>query len=104
MVGFEISVHSDQSAFKGVIGLNSDGFRIYSFYATLVYSQLQTILPDSFLGDISDWDHYLSIDITSTNVPFKSVTGFLKYTDFADLVKQSDLSTPTHFVYFALET
>ena len=98
MVGFEISIYSDQLAFKGVTGLNSDGFRLYSFYATFVYSQLQTILPDSFLGDISDWDHYLSIDLNSTNVPFKSVTGFLKNTDFADLVKQSNLSTPTHFV------
>ena len=98
MVGFKISVYSDQSAFKGVTGLESDGFRLYSSHATFVYSQLQTILPDSFLWDFSEWDHYLSIDLTSSNVPFESISDFLENTDFADLVKQSDLPTPTHFV------
>ena len=98
MVGFKISVYSDQSAFKGVTGQDSDGFRLYSSYATFVYSQLQTILPDSFLGDFSDLDHYQSIDLTSTNVPFESISDFLENTVFADLVKQSDLPAPTHFV------
>ena len=92
------SVFLDQSAFKGVTGLASDGFRLYSSYATFVYSQLQAILPDSFLGDLSAWDHYLSVDLTSSDLPFKSVTDFLKNKDFAELVKQSDLPTPTHFV------
>ena len=66
-----------------------------------MYSQLQTILPDSFLGDISDWDRFLSIDLSS-DLPFKSVTDFLRNRDFADLVNKSDLPTPTHFVEQAL--
>ena len=66
-----------------------------------MYSQLQTILPDSFLGDISDWDRFLSIDLSS-DLPFKSVTDFLRNKDFADLVNKSDLPTPTHFVEQAL--
>ena len=66
-----------------------------------MYSQLQTILPDSFLGDISDWDRFLSIDLSS-DLPFKSVTDFLRNKDFADLVNKSDLPTSTHFVEQAL--
>ena len=72
--------------------------RLHSSYATFVYSQPQAIWPDSYLGDVSDWDHYLSVDLTSSDLPFKSVTDFLKNKDLADLVKQSDLPTPTHFV------
>ena len=53
------------------------------------------------MGDISDWDRYLSIDLSS-DLPFKSVTDFLRNKDFADLVNKSDLPTPTHFVEQAL--
>ena len=79
-----------------------DGFRVFSAFATFVYSQLQAILPDSFLGDISNWDHFLTIDLSSPNLPYKTVADFLRNKDFADQVAESDLPTPSHFVEQAL--
>ena len=66
-----------------------------------MYRQLQTILPDSYLGDISNWDIFLSIDLSAPDLPFKNVT-VLENKDIADLIAQSDLPTPTHFVEQAL--
>ena len=94
---------SDNSAFKGVNGVSPpDGFRVYSAFTTFVYSQLQFILPDSFLGNISNWDHYMSIDLTSPDLPIKSVADFMQNKDFAKLVAESDLPTPTRFVEQAI--
>ena len=75
---------SDQSAFKDVFGVAGDGFRQYSAYATFVYSQLSSILPTSFLGDISNWDKFLSIDLTSADLPLKGPTEFLRDKDRRD--------------------
>ena len=60
------------------------------------------ILPDSFLGEISDWDHFLSIDLASPDLPLKTAADFLRNRDFSNLVAESDLPTPTHFVEQAL--
>ena len=88
----------DQSAFKGVAGVSSpSNFRVYSSFATFVYSQLQTILPDSFLGDVSDWDRFLSINLSSPDLPLKTATELLQNKDFARLITESNLPTPTHF-------
>ena len=88
----------DQSAFKGVAGVSSpSNFRVYSSFATFVYSQLQTILPDSFLGDVFDWDRFLSINLSSPDLPLKTAAEILQNKDFASLVTESNLPTPTHF-------
>ena len=88
----------DQSAFKGVAGVSSpSNFRVYSSFATFVYSQLQTILPDSFLGDVSDWDRFLSINLSSPDLPLKTAAEILQNKDFARLITESNLPTPTHF-------
>ena len=93
-----IGLCSDQSAFKDVFGVAGDGFRQYSAYATFVYSQLNSILPTSFLGDISNWNKFLSIDLTSADLPLKGPTEFLRDKDFANLVARAEIPTPTHFV------
>ena len=63
-----------------------------------VYSQLNAILPTSFLGDISNWDKFLSIDLTSADLPLKGPTEFLRDRGFANLVARAEIPTPTHFV------
>ena len=94
----------NDSAFKDVVGPNPDKFRLFSTFATFVYSQLQTILPDSFIGDLSDWDHFLTIDLSSPKLPLKTAADFLRNSDFAKLVAESELPTPTHFVEQALSS
>ena len=79
-----------------------EGFRVYSAFTTFAYSQLQFILSDSFLGDISHWDHFMSVDLSSPDLPIKSVADFMQNKDFAKLVAESDLPTPTRFVEQAL--
>ena len=98
-----LHLYLDRSAFKGVNGVtSSDGFRVYSAYTTFVYSQLQVILPNSFLGDISNWDYFMSIDLTAPDLPLKTASDLLKNKEFADLVKESELPTPSRFVEQAL--
>ena len=98
-----LHLYLDRSAFKGVNGVtSSDGFRVYSAYTTFVYSQLQVILPNSFLGDISNWDYFMSIDLTAPDLPLKTASDLLKNKDFANLVKESELPTPSRFVEQAL--
>ena len=92
----------DNSAFKDVYGPSPGAFRVYSAFTTFVYSQLQVILPDSFLEEISVWDHFLSIDFPSPNLPLKMAADFLRNRDFANWVAESDLPTPTHFAEQAL--
>ena len=76
-----------------------DGFRVFSAFSTFVYSQVQAILPDFFLGDNSNWDHFLTIDLSSPDLPFKTVADFLRNRDFS---AENDLPTPSHFVEQAL--
>ena len=42
-----------------------------------MYNQLQSILPDSVLGNISDWDHYLKIDLNQHDLSFKTPDEFV---------------------------
>ena len=92
----------DNSAFKEPYRPSRDKFRVFSAFATFVYTQLQVILPDSFLGGISDWDHFISIDLASPDLPLNTVADFLRNRDFSNLVAESDFPTPTHFVEQAL--
>ena len=55
-------------------------------------------LPDSFLGDISDWDNYLTIDLKKTDLPFKTPDEFILNSDFQRLVLSSKLPRPGKFV------
>ena len=102
LASFLIWLCLDNSAFKEVYGPSPDIFRVYSAFATFTYSQLQVIFPDSFLGEVSDWDHFLSIDLTSPDLPLRTAADFLRNRDFANLVAESDIPTPTHFVEQAL--
>ena len=63
-----------------------------------MYTQLLDILPASFLGDISNWDTYLSLDLTDDTLPYKTVDQFLQDPDFSDLLSRSKISTPRRFV------
>ena len=47
---------------------------------------------------MSGWDHFLSIDLSSTSLPLKTAADFLRNRDFANLVAESDIPTPTLFV------
>ena len=51
---------------------------------------------------MSDWDNFLSIDLSSNSHPLKTAADFLRNRDFANLVAESDIPTPTHFVEQAL--
>ena len=75
-----------------------NGFRLYNQFAVFVYSQLQSILPDSFLGDIFDWDKYLTIDLNWTDLQFKTADEFVLNSDFHRLVLSSKLPRPGKFV------
>ena len=99
---FSFRLCLDNSAFKNVYGPSPDIFRVYSAFATFTYSQLQAILPESILGEVSDWDHFLSIDLSSNSLPLKTAADFLRNRDFANLVAESGIPTPTHFVEQAL--
>ena len=63
-----------------------------------MYSQLQTILPDSVLGSISDWDSYLNLDLTQADLPFKSADDFVLNSDFHRIVTSSKLPRPSKFI------
>ena len=61
-------------------------------------SQLQNILPDSALGDISDWDNFLRLDMDQPDLPFKTCDEFVLNEDFHRLVMASRLPRPSKFV------
>ena len=44
----------------------------------------------------------MSIDLSSNSLPLKTAADFLRNRDFANLVAESDIPTPTHFVEQAL--
>ena len=73
-------------------------FRLYSQFAVFVYSQLQAILSDKVLGSVSNWDHFLNLDLNDDKLVFKTRAEFLQNSDFSGLVSQSKLPTPSRFV------
>ena len=85
---------SDTSSFSESDSSFGAGFRLLNQFAVFVYSQLQNILPDNFLGSISDWNSYLKLDIIQPNLPFKSVLN----SDFHQLVVSSKLPRPSKFI------
>ena len=92
----------DNSIFKEVRATVSGGFRLYNQFCVFIYAQLQMIFPASFLGNVADWDSYLTLDLTDDNLPYKSVDEFLQNRDFSDLVDRSKISTPRRFVSQAI--
>ena len=89
---------SDNSAFSETRNQFGSGFRLYNQYAVFVYSQLQNILLDSVLGNISDWERYLSLDLTQTDLPFKTADEFIVNEAYHRLVTTSKLPRPSKFV------
>ena len=73
-----ISLILVESAFKEAAPIN---FCLYNSFAVFVYSQLQCILPDSYLSKISDRVRCLSIDLSSPDLPLKRPTEFLRNED-----------------------
>ena len=71
---------------------------MFNQFAVFVYSQLQSILPDSVLGDISDWDSFLHFDLDQQGLPFKTPDEFVLNEDFPQLVHASKLPRPSKFV------
>ena len=59
---------------------------------------MQSVLPDSELGRISDWDSYLIIDLDRADLPYKSPSEFILNEDFHKLVLASKLPRPGKFV------
>ena len=88
----------DNSAFSEVIRQVDSGFRLYNQFAVFTYRQLQNLFPDSYLGDISDWDGYLKIDLTSPDLPFKTPAEFVLQPDYHALIVSSHLPRPGKFV------
>ena len=95
--GFVICV-SKNSSFSEVQTGYEAGFRLFNQFAVFVHSELQSILPDNFLGSVSDCDSYLELDLTQPDLPFKSCDEFTLNTDFHDLVTSSKLSRPSNFI------
>ena len=89
---------SDNSAFSDLQGHLDQGFRIFNQFSVFIYSQLQLILPDSFLGDISEWDTYLKIDLAQADLPFKAPADFVLNPDYHHLVTSSRLPRPSKIV------
>ena len=94
------SVHciSDNSAFSEIQKAVEGGFRAFSQFAVFTYSQLQAILPDKAIGNISDWDNFLQLDLSRNDLPFKTTDEYVLNEDFYKLVPASKLSRPCKFV------
>ena len=75
-----------------------NGFRLYNQFSVFVYSQLQNLFPDSFLGDITDWDNYSKIDLSAANLPFKTPAEFVLGADYQARIITSRLPRPSKFV------
>ena len=88
----------DNAAFSDLQSHLDQGFRIFNQFSVFIYSQLQLILPDSFLGDISEWDSYLKIDLTQPDLPFKTPADFVLNPDYHHLITSSRLPRPSKFV------
>ena len=66
--------------------------------SVFIYSQLQSILPFSTLGSISDWDGFLHLDLNQSGLPFKTADEYVQNEDFHRLVVVSKLQRPSNFV------
>ena len=88
----------DSSTFADLFSSPMGCFRLYSQFAVFTYSQLQSILSDQTLGSISDWDHFLNLNLDEDNLTFKTRSEFLQNKDFAELVNYCKLPTPSRFV------
>ena len=89
---------SDNSAFSDIQKNTDGGFRLFNHFAVFIYSQLQNILPDNALGSVSHWDFFLSLDLDSTELPFKTADDFVLNEDFHQLVLSSKLPRPSRFI------
>ena len=89
---------SDNSAFSEVQTEMNQGFRKFNQFNVFINSQLQNLLPDSFLGDISNWDSYLKIDLSNSELPLKTPAEFALNPDFHSLVTSSRLPWPSRFI------
>ena len=89
---------SDNSSFAEVQKQVEGGFRLFNQFTVFAYSQLQSILPDSTLGNISNWDGFLHLDLDSAALPYKSPDEFILNEDFHRLVIASKLPRPGKFV------
>ena len=58
------------SAFKEVHESISGGFRLYNQFCVFAYSQLQAIFSTTHLGNVADWDSYLSLNMDDETLPF----------------------------------
>ena len=74
------------------------GFRIFNQFAVFTYSQMQSVLPDSTLGSISDWDNFLQLDLNRVDLPYKTPDEYVLNDDFHRLVLASKLPRPSKFV------
>ena len=74
------------------------GFRVFNQFSVFVYSQLQSILPDTTLGNISDWDGFLHLDLNQSPLTFKASNEYVLNEDFHRLVVASKLPRPNKFV------
>ena len=63
-----------------------------------IYSQLQSILPDTTLGNISDCDRFLQLNLNQPELPFKSADEYVLNEYFHRLVVASKLPRPSKFV------
>ena len=55
-------------------------------------------MPDSTLGNISDWDSFLALDLDSTELPFKTADQFILNENYHRLVLASRLPRPGKFI------
>ena len=89
---------SDNFAFAEVHDQFGSRFRLHYQFAVFVFSQLQIILHYSYLGDISKWEKYLTIDLNQPDLPYKTANEFVLNSDFHRLVTTSKLPRPSKFV------
>ena len=88
----------EDSAFSRVYNRLDTEFRLFNQFAVFTYSQLQNILLDSTLGNISDWDSFLTLDLDSTELPFKTADQFILNENYHRLVLASRLPRPGKFI------
>ena len=69
-----------------------------SQFAVFTYSQLQTILPVESIGNYSDWDNFLQLDLNRSDLPSKTTDEYVLNEDFYKFVSASKLSRPCKFV------
>ena len=72
------------------------GLRLHNQFAVFTYSQLQNILPDNVLGKISDWERYLTIDLSRTDLPFKTADEFILNEDYHRLATTVNYRGPVN--------